>query len=109
MFNSRHLSLYTDRLSKRVPSQKQEKRLIGYSTATNDHTLLSSPLFVFLGIGLGDDNRLAQIEIIDKKDDAFYEELRRSYNTTKGILRQAFGIWKYAHCEFFKVPIPLPP
>ena len=68
-----------------------------------------SPLFVFLGIGLGDETRLAQIEIIDKKDDTFYEELKRSYNATKGILRRVFGIWKYANCEFFKVPFPLPP
>ena len=106
--SSRHSSLYTDQNTKRDPSLKQEKRLIGYSTATNDDTLLSTSLFVFLGVGLGDENRLAQIEIIDKQDDTFYEELKRSYNTAKGIVRRVFSIWKYAHCEFFQVPFPLP-
>ena len=107
--NSRQSSQYTDHLTKHDASLKQKKRVVGYSTATNSHTLVFSPLFVFLGIGLGDENRLAQIEIIDKKDDTFYEELKRSYNATKGILRRVLGIWKYAHCEFFKVPFPLPP
>ena len=71
--------------------------------------LVFGPLFVFLGIGLGDENRLAQIKIVDKKDDTFYEELKKSYKATKGILRRVFSIWKYAHCEFFKVTYPLPP
>lgn len=107
--NSRQSSQYTDYFTKRDPSLKQKKRIVGYSTANNNRELTSSPLFVFLGIRLGDENRLAQIEIIDKKDDTFYEELKRSYKATKGILRRVLGIWKYAHCEFLKVPISLPP
>ena len=71
--------------------------------------LMFGPLFVFLGIGLSDENRLAQIKIIDKKDDTFYEELKRSYKATKGISRRVFSIWNYAHCEFFKGTYPLSP
>ena len=88
-------------------SLKQKKRAVGYDIGTNSRTLVISALFVFLGVGLGDENRLAQIEIFNKEDDTFYDELKKSYNATKGIVRRVFGIWKYAHCEFFKVPFPL--
>ena len=107
--NSRQSSEYTDHLTKNGPSLKQKNRVVGYSTGANNLMPVLSPLFVFVGVGLSDETRLAQIEIIDKKDDTFYEELKRSYNATKGVLRRVFGIWKYAHCEFFKVPFPSPP
>lgn len=109
MSNSRQSSQYTGRLTEHETSLKQKKRVFGYNTGTNSRTLVVSALYVFLGVGLGDENRLAQIEIINKEDDTFYEELKRSYNAAKGILRRVLGIWKYAHCEFFKVPFPLPP
>ena len=108
MSNSRQSSQYTGRLTEHETSLKQKKRAVGYNTGTNSRTLVVSALYVFLGIGLGDENRLAQIEIVNKEDETFYEELKRSYNATKGIVRRVFGIWKYAHCEFFKVPFPLP-
>ena len=109
MSNSRQSSRYTGHLTEHGSSLKLKKRAVGYNTDTNSRTLVISALFVFLGVGLGDESRLAQIEIINKEDDTFYEELRKSYNATKGILRRVFGIWKYAHCEFFKVPFPLLP
>ena len=107
--NSRQSSQYTDQLTEHDPSLKQKRRGVYYSTATNDRMLVFGPLFVVLGIGLGDENLLAQIKIVDKNDDTFYEKLKTSYKATKGILRRVFSIWKYANCEFFKVTYPLPP
>ena len=107
--NSQQSSQYPEHLTKLDPSLKQKKHVVGNSPAKTNRVLIFSPLFVFLGVALGDEHRLTQIEIVDKKDDTFYEELKRSYKATKGILRRVFSIWKYAHCEFFKVAYPLPP
>ena len=72
-------------------------------------TLPLQSLFVLLGVAVGDGNQLAQIEISNCKDDDFFQQLRISYDTTKGFLRRVFGIWMYAHCDFFKVPKSPPP
>ena len=76
----------------------------GDNSAMKNFSLPLRSLFVLLGVGLGDGNQLAQIEISNCKDDDFFQQLRTSYNTTKGFLRRVFGIWIYAHCDFFKVP-----
>ena len=76
----------------------------GDNSAMKKVSLSLQSHFVLLGVAVGDGNQLAQIEISNCKDDDFFQQLRISYNTTKGFLRRVFGIWIYAHCDFFKVP-----
>ena len=59
-------------------------------------------LHVFLGVPVGGDIRLDDIHITDFEDDEFFKTLRKSYIKIKGFFRFYLGIWKYAHCDFYR-------
>ena len=65
--------------------------------------------YVLLGVAVGDDLRLAQIEVRDVShatDDRFFKELRCQYTALRGWMRRWFSIYSYAHCHFVKVMYP---
>jgi hypothetical protein len=65
--------------------------------------------YVLLGVTVGDDLRLAQIEVQDVShatDDHFFKELRYQYTVLRGSMRRWFSIYRYAHCHFVKVIYP---
>ncbi|KAI9874743.1 MAG: hypothetical protein M1830_009336 [Pleopsidium flavum] len=74
----------------------------GVSPSANIDLLGTRSTYVLLGVGAGD-FRLAQIAAQDCQDDQFFEQLRGKYNELRGLFRQWFGIWQYAHCDFVKV------
>ena len=62
--------------------------------------------YVLLGVTVGDDLRLAQIEVRGAShttDDHFFKELRHQYTELRGLMRIWFSIYRYAHCQFVKV------
>jgi hypothetical protein len=65
--------------------------------------------YVFLGVTVGNDLRLAQIEVQAVSyatDDHFFKELRYKYTMLRGLFRRWFSIYRYAHCHFVKVMYP---
>ena len=62
--------------------------------------------YILLGVSVGSDLRLAQIEvhgISRTTDDDFFKELKYRYTTLRGFMRRWFSIYRYAHCRFVKV------
>jgi hypothetical protein len=59
--------------------------------------------YVMLGVMVGEDLDLAQIEIKEYKDAKFFRQLRDEYHAKRGFLRRWLSIWKYNHCDFIKV------
>ncbi|CAG8909772.1 unnamed protein product [Penicillium egyptiacum] len=51
----------------------------------------------------GSTHCLAQTAVHDMSDDEFFTWIRTSYYSHRGFLATWFGLYKYAHCEFFRV------
>ena len=74
----------------------------GQGAQTAAKNVTDFALYVLLGVAVGDDLCLKRIDILDYRDDKFFEQLRDAYIGAKGLLRGIFGIWVYSHCDFFK-------
>ncbi|MCJ1383430.1 hypothetical protein MMC17_006544 [Xylographa soralifera] len=57
---------------------------------------------VFLGITKANNKSLAQINVKDHEDDAFFECLKTEYKKCRGLIRRLLGIWRYSHYDFVK-------
>ncbi|OQE38672.1 hypothetical protein PENCOP_c008G01386 [Penicillium coprophilum] len=51
---------------------------------------------------LGSAHCLAQTAVHDMSDDDFFSWIRNAYYSHRGFLAIWFGLYKYAHCEFFR-------
>lgn len=51
----------------------------------------------------GDDYRLAQICVGDMNCNSFFITLKEEYFRLRGVLRGRFSVWRYSHCDFYKV------
>ncbi|KAJ5904192.1 hypothetical protein N7504_006575 [Penicillium tannophilum] len=49
--------------------------------------------------------RLFQTQVKHMRDDDFFSWMRTTYYSQRGFFLAWFGISRYSHCEFFKVPI----
>lgn len=58
--------------------------------------LLSSSIF-------GTMHCLAQTEVHNMSDAEFFAWIRNSYYSQRGIFAVWFGLFRFAHCEFFRV------
>lgn len=47
--------------------------------------------------------RLAQIEVSDKDDDEFFDEMIVEFRRLRGFIRRTFSIWVFHTCEFIMV------
>ncbi len=47
--------------------------------------------------------RLAQIDVLDKDDDGFFDQMIVEFGRLRGFLRRTFSIWVFHTCEFIKV------
>lgn len=63
----------------------------------------STPLRVLLLVQTGTDYSLAQIPVQDTTSLGFFKKLRSEYLRLRGIWRQHFSVWRYSHCDFYKV------
>lgn len=66
-------------------------------------TPLSARLRVLLVVKQGTDYRLAQIPVSDITSLEFFKRLRSEYFRMRGIWRRCFSVWRYSHCDFYKV------
>ena len=73
---------------------QRAKEAVNISTEFGLHVLVNVPV--------GDNLHIKRIDILDYRDDRFFEQLRAAYASAKGKLRRIFGIWTYSHCKFFK-------
>jgi hypothetical protein len=89
--------------------------LANLATSTDIATRITRDLqslpttYVLLGVTVGNNLRLAQIEVQDishATDDHFFKELRYQYTMLRGLMRGWFSIYRYAHCHFVKVIYP---
>lgn len=82
----------------------------GLQTAPSQLTSLtlstpqSTPLRVLLVVKTGTDHRLAQILVNDITSLEFFKKLRSEYFRLRGIWRRCLSVWRYSHCDFYKVP-----
>ena len=49
--------------------------------------------------------RLAQIDVLDKDDDGFFDQMIVEFGRLRGFLRRTFSIWVFHTCEFITVRI----
>jgi hypothetical protein len=76
----------------------------GSDTSSNMNTEIRLKQHVFLVASIGEDHRLAHIEVHKlTTTDEFFELLRSKYCRLRGRLRSWMSIWGYSHCDFFKV------
>jgi hypothetical protein len=75
-------------------------------SVTNVNTI-DTAKYIFLGVTAGDGLHLAQIEVHNHDDDQFFHVLRGNYHRLRGLFREWFGIWKFSHCDFVKVSMPI--
>ena len=93
-------SFQNDFKSQQFPAPKLTNGGQGAQVAANYSTEFG--LHVLLNVPVGDDLHMRRIDILDYRDDRFFEQLRAAYISAKGLLRRVFGIWIYSHCNFFK-------
>ncbi|KAJ5537321.1 hypothetical protein N7513_010507 [Penicillium frequentans] len=55
----------------------------------------------------GEDYRLVQICVDNLSSHAFFGILKKEYFRLRGILRGRFSVWRYSHCDFYKVNTPV--
>jgi hypothetical protein len=75
--------------------------------SVTDMNTMDTAKYVFLGVTAGEDLHLAQIEVHNHEDDQFFQMLKENYHELRGLLREWFGIWKFSHCDFVKVFMPM--
>lgn len=51
----------------------------------------------------GEDYKLAQICVGNSNCDIFFGTLKEEYFRLRGVLRGWFSIWRFSHCDFYKV------
>jgi hypothetical protein len=51
----------------------------------------------------GGDYRLAQICVSNMNCYTFFSTMNKEYFRLRGVLRGWFSVWRYSHCEFYKV------
>jgi hypothetical protein len=51
----------------------------------------------------GGDYRLAQICVSNMNSHTFFSSMRKEYYRLRGFLRTWFSVWRYSHCDFYKV------
>ena len=47
--------------------------------------------------------RLSQIDVFDKDDDDFFDQMIVEFKRLRGFLRRTFSIWVFHTCEFVTV------
>lgn len=78
-----------------------------YQNASNlntGHTLLRV-LFV---VQSGSDHRLSQIIVNGLSTRSFFIVLRSDYFKLLGLWRSLLSIWRFSHCEFYRVSLTRP-
>ena len=88
--------------NKRI-SQSVERNRDHEAAKTNAPS--TTRLHVLVGVSIGNRIQLAQMETSACTDDSFFDELKVTYNATKGIIRGVFGLWVYNHCDISKVSL----
>ena len=53
--------------------------------------------------------RLAQIDVSDKDDDGFFDQMIAEFKRLRGFLRRTFSIWVFHTCEFVTVRLSIRP
>lgn len=53
----------------------------------------------------GGDYRLAQISVSNMACHTFFSTMKIEYFRLRGILRGWFSVWRYSHCDFYKVSV----
>lgn len=51
----------------------------------------------------GGDYRLAQICVSNLNCHTFFSIMKKEYFRLRGVLRGCFSVWRYSHCDFYKV------
>lgn len=51
----------------------------------------------------GGDYRLAQICVSNMTCHTFFSTMKKEYFRLRGVLRSWFSVWRYSHCDFYKV------
>jgi hypothetical protein len=59
---------------------------------------------VLLVVKVGTDYGLAQIPIHGITSLEFFKKLRSEYFRLRGYWRRYLSVWRYSHCDFYKVP-----
>lgn len=73
-------------------------------TSLTIYTAQSPLQRVLLVVKTGTDHRLAQIPVKDITSFQFFHKLRSEYFKLRGIWRRCLSVWRYSHCDFYKVP-----
>ncbi|KAJ5429553.1 hypothetical protein N7491_006569 [Penicillium cf. griseofulvum] len=55
----------------------------------------------------GGDYRLAQIGVSNTNSHTFFITMRKEYFRLRGVIRGWFSVWRYSHCDFYKVNAPV--
>jgi hypothetical protein len=55
----------------------------------------------------GKDHKLTQICVSDLGCHTVSETLKEEYFRLRGVLRGRFSVWRYSHCDFYKVNAPV--
>lgn len=87
------------------PSSHTPSRSVSQPQSTTGVAAAMSPrpqlqLFVFLTAVFLSRNKLAQIQVDQCGDDAFFYALRIEYFGMKGILWRLLSVWQFSHCMF---------
>ena len=53
----------------------------------------------------GGDYRLAQICVSNMTCHTFFSTMKMEYFRLRGVLRGWFSVWRYSHCDFYKVSV----
>jgi hypothetical protein len=72
-------------------------------TSLTISTAQSPPQRVLLVVKTGTDHRLAQIPVKDITSFQFFQKLRSEYFRLRDIWRRCLSVWRYSHCDFYKV------
>lgn len=51
----------------------------------------------------GLDYRLAQLEVTGHTCHTFFSSMKNEYFNLRGTLRKWLSVWRYSHCDFYKV------
>jgi hypothetical protein len=64
---------------------------------------LEPALCVLLIVRSGRNRKLSQIVLGDADINTFFEKMRKEYFKRHGILHILFSVWRFTHCEFYRV------
>lgn len=105
---SKQLS-YSDHGSQQPGDSSSNPSLHHRSSALTPHTfdrniILHRVLFL---AKKGDDYRLAQICLDNTNSHTFFSTLKEEYFRLRGVLRGRLSVWRFSHCDFYKVNAPV--